>query len=169
MTKPVIRKDYAKNRGWTYEALMLCLDYTQKLERTGMTSQHLYDELKHRVEAAFLGYKQIYSGPGGHDLDKIKLWSKKALEVQGAQRNKLIVEHGSPRAAFAMHVFKLYKSGKLTKAILYQLFDDKYKLAVITKDEDKQIIAAGLHSIMLDTPEQRWNQSKIVIVVRKVG
>ena len=92
--------------------------------------------MKHRIDATYLGYKGIYAGPGGYDKDGIECWSEAALAAYRKDKKaKLVVEHGSPRTEFAVHVFDLYKKGKLTETKLRSLYDKLYKLAVITKEE----------------------------------
>jgi hypothetical protein len=147
----MVTKEYARKRGWTFETLWLALDYAIQLEKTSMTQNFYLWELKHRIDATYLGYTGIYAGPGGYDKDGIEFWSEAAFAAYRKDKKaKLVVEHGSPRTEFAVLVFGLYKQGKLTEAKLRVLYDKLYKLAVITKEEDRRLNDA--------TPEERWRE-----------
>jgi hypothetical protein len=55
-------------RGWTYEALLLGLEYAVKLRHIGMVQNFHLWELKHRIEAYFFGYAGLYARPKGVPL-----------------------------------------------------------------------------------------------------
>jgi hypothetical protein len=157
-------------RGWTYEALLLGLEYAVQLRNIGMVQNFHLWELKHRIEAYFFGYAGLYAGPKGVPYDQIDLWSEKAIEEFSKDKSNVrnfIKEHGTPTTVFAAKILDIYLNGKLTKEVMDHNFETFYKLAVITKAEDGRLNTIGARSKMYETPHMRWVAAGIKIVNRK--
>jgi len=69
----------------------------------------------------------------------------------------LRIEHGTPRRQFARLVLEAFRHNKLTKLWMDKLCDTKWKVAVITQDEDKRLARSKLDK----SPEARWEVAKI--------
>jgi hypothetical protein len=99
--------------------------------------------------------------------EQVGLWSEKALEEYSkdkkAARN-LVREHGAPRTPFAVMILELYLSGNLNEKVMNDKLDLHYKLAVITKDEDKRLNAIRARSKMYPSPDERWAAAGINII-----
>jgi hypothetical protein len=157
-------------RGWTYQVLMLGLEYAVKLRESGLLQNYYLWELKHRIEAYYFGRNALYSGPNGVPYVQIRLWSKRALEEYSDNRKNtknLVKEHGTPRTPFAIKILNLYVNGSLTEGVMNDNIDRYYKIAVITRDEDRRLNRIGARSKMYTTPEERWIAAGTEIVSRK--
>jgi hypothetical protein len=157
-------------RGWTYPILILGLEYAAKLRESGMVQNFYTWELKHRIEAYYLGRNELYAGPNGIPYEQIDLWSEKALESYSRKKEdarNLVREHGAPRTPFSAMVLDLYMSGNLSEKVMNDILDLHYKLAVITKEEDKQLNAIRARSKLYPSPEERWAAASINIISKK--
>jgi hypothetical protein len=98
-------------------------------------------------------------------VDQYMLWSKAArkarvLRLKRASGQYLRVEHGTPRRQFARDVLEAFKKRKLTKKWLDNLCQRKWKVAVITHEEDKRLTKLT-RSKSFRTPESRWAAGKL--------
>ena len=153
-------------RGWTYPVLVLGLEYAAKLRETGMLRNYYLWELKHELRTYHFGRNELYAGPNGVPYDQIDLWSERALEEYSRTKStrNFVKEHGTPRTPFAMKILDLYLSGNLTEEAINNNMDYYYKLAVVTKDEDRQLNAIGARSEMYETPNERWAAAGIKLI-----
>lgn len=94
--------------------------------------------------------------------DQFELWSKAALKAKKAHPKwkpgrYLRIEHGTPRRQFARLVLEACRHRRLTKSWMDKLCDTKWKVAVITHDEDGRLARSKLYK----SPEARWRTAKI--------
>ncbi|OGI59543.1 hypothetical protein A2814_03370 [Candidatus Nomurabacteria bacterium RIFCSPHIGHO2_01_FULL_38_19] len=94
--------------------------------------------------------------------DQFPLWSKAALKAKNAHLKwkygrYLRVEHGTPRRQFARLVLKAFQRRKLTKPWMDKLCHTKWKVAIITHEEDARLARSKLYK----SPEARWEAAKI--------
>jgi hypothetical protein len=87
------------------------------------------------------------------------LWSKAALAAKAANGDRacgqyLRCEHGTPRRDFAREVLAASREGKLTKEWMDAHCDKKWKVAVITHEEDGRL--NKLKGTKFASPEARW-------------
>lgn len=95
-------------------------------------------------------------------------WSVAAIEAELANPGRpygeyLRVEHGTPRRQFARMVLGGFEAGQLTPEWLDDLCDRKWRVAVITHEEDRRLN----RSKACDDPEERWKQAGIDLSVRR--
>jgi hypothetical protein len=160
----------ASERGWTYPTLILGLEYAAKLREAGLVQNFYVWELKHRIEAYYLGRNNLYAGPNGIPYEQIDLWSEKALEEYSNDKKAkrdLIREHGAPRTPFAIMILELYLSGDFNEKVMSEKLDLHYKLAVITKEEDRRLNAIRARSKMYPSPHERWAAAGINITKKR--
>ncbi len=96
------------------------------------------------------------------NVHQYETWSVSAREQYQLNPNRrpgeyLRVEHGTPRRQFARLILKGFKDGLLTEAWLNELCDLRWKVAVITHEEDKRLS----RSAILDNPADRWRLANI--------
>jgi hypothetical protein len=97
-------------------------------------------------------------------VEAIKLWndaiSKNPKEKYGAY---LRIEHGTPRTQFTHLVLKEYKRTKLlTIEWLAEQIEKNWKVAVITREEDKNLSQnGGRTNKYFKSPERRWADAGI--------
>ena len=100
-----------------------------------------------------------------HHVSKCDLWSKAAQRALKANPTKspgtfLRVEHGTPRRELARLVLAAHENGKLSKQRLDRLCKSKWKLAVITHEEDNRLNKIA-RAKRYGTPEKRWAAARI--------
>lgn len=93
-------------------------------------------------------------------------WSAAAVALMAAHpelrpKDKLRVEHGTPRRVLARMVMQLDTDATLTEASLNQLLRRAWKLAVITAEEDT-VLNRLARSRAFGTPDERWAAAGIV-------
>ncbi len=167
MAKKYSSRRNSTNRGCGFSFVEFALEYATKARDAGADPNCYLRELMESIDGANSARRGYYYAAqfNGYDKSTLELWSVDALQAVGRDPNvKLRVEHGSPKAAFAVHILDLYTKGKLTEDIFNQELDRLYRLAVITLDEDQKLNDAGLRSKMLETPEDRWARVGIEIV-----
>ena len=91
-------------------------------------------------------------------------WSKAAKKAQAANpKGKhglyLHVEHGTPSRDFAREVLAAYNKRKLTKEWLDRHCKRKWKIAVITHEEDLRLNKLKRETFV--SPDERWAAAKI--------
>ncbi len=94
--------------------------------------------------------------------DQFKLWSKAAIKAKKTNPklkygHYLRIEHGTPRRGFARLILEAFVHRKLTKSWMDKLCDTKWKVAVITHEEDARLARSKLYK----SPEARWKAAKI--------
>jgi hypothetical protein len=97
-------------------------------------------------------------------VDQYDLWSKAALAAKAANGDRacgqyLRCEHGTPRRDFARAVLAVFNEGKLTKEWMDAHCDAKWRVAVITHEEDGRL--NKLKGTKFASPEARWAAAKI--------
>ncbi len=97
--------------------------------------------------------------------DQFKLWSKAAIKARKAHPKLkygryLRIEHGTPRRGFARLILEKFGHRKLTKPWMDKLCNMKWKVAVITHEEDKYLNRLA-RSKLYASPEARWKAAKI--------
>jgi hypothetical protein len=148
----------SKNQPTIQQLILLCR-HIDEMEKIGMTRNHSIRLLELTADV----YAKLLKGGSAspHSAGQVGLWSvaaKKAKRVHPKMRNGeyLIVEHGTPRRAFALRVFNdLYLRDKLNEVEMNKLVRKYWKLAVITKEEDHMLTKIA-RSKMYSSPEKRW-------------
>lgn len=167
-------KSQIADRGWTFGHVLDACEFCKKAVDKGAGDHHTGWWLGNVMEGYFRGrfalamFNEGY--PHAYDIvssdafaipqTHVQLWSVAALREKDPRQR--IVEHGTPRRDFArLIVFRHYVDGKLTEQALNALMDTYYKVAVITKEEDRRLNQLKLRSKMMSTPEARWAAAKI--------
>lgn len=106
-------------------------------------------------------YKLLGTTAPDH-ADQFEMWSKAARKAKKTHpkwkySRYLRVEHGTPRRQFARLVLNAFRHGKLTQSWMNNLCGTKWKVAVITHEEDARLDRSRLYR----TPEARWEAAKI--------
>lgn len=103
--------------------------------------------------------------PAPDHADQFDLWSTAATKLKTVlpveRRGRLRVEHGTPKRAFAKIVKKTYDDGKLNEQSLEALVERRWRVAVITVEQDARISELGLRSTVFDDPYERWRLAGI--------
>ena len=98
-------------------------------------------------------------------VTQFSLWSQAALAHRANEGELggrfLRVEHGTPRRQFARLILKAFHEGALTQDWLNILCDQRWKVAVITLDEDR-LLNSMARSKLYDSPEERWQDAGII-------
>ena len=94
--------------------------------------------------------------------DQFKLWSRDArkarrLHPKWKYGRYLRIEHGTPRRGFARLVLETFQHRKLTKSWMNKHCDRRWKVAVLTLEEDKRLNRSKLYK----SPEARWKAARI--------
>lgn len=99
------------------------------------------------------------------------LWSAKAISAQ--RKNPgfppglyLRVEHGTPRRQFARYVIEAASRQILTEKWMNALCTRKWRVAVITHEEDKKL--SKLKNVIYPSPEKRWAAAGIKFPRRRI-
>jgi hypothetical protein len=92
--------------------------------------------------------------------DQYPIWSKSARKAKAANPKiaygqYLRIEHGTARREFALQVLDAFEKRKLTQRWMDSLCDRKWKVAVITHEEDRRL-GKLTRSKSFRTPELRW-------------
>lgn len=147
----------------TIEQLELACRHVEEMKNAGVTENLAIRTLELFADIyANIQQNEIRSV---HHVDHVKLWSRKAKNIRraipdGKPKDSFIVEHGTPRRAFAREVFALYEKKKLNTRAMTILIQKKYKLAVITLDENK-VLNKIARCEAYTTPEERWDAAGI--------
>ena len=143
--------------------LKLACRHVDEMVRAGVTENHAIRILELFVDV----YSKLYKGGSAtpHNAHQVKLWSIEAKKLQRKSpklkpKDCLVVEHGTPRRAFARKVLELYKKKKLTEKSMNKLVNRYWMLAVITIEEDcrlNKIARTKMHA----SPMERWAAAEI--------
>jgi hypothetical protein len=83
-------------------------------------------------------------------------------------KDRLRVEHGTPRRAFARMVMELFDKDGLTEDAMATLIQRFWKLAVITIEEDARL-NKGARSKAANSPDERWQKAGILFEAEPDG
>ena len=151
----------------TIEHLSIACKHYEEMKAAGVTHNHSIRTLEFFCDV--YAKMSVTKNKGPHNTKKVELWSKKARKYKKAIEDKnikagsvVVIEHGTPQRAFAGLVYDLWKKGKLGEAGLDQLVEKHYRLAVITREEDKLLNSKKLRSEFFQDPEERWKNAGIV-------
>jgi hypothetical protein len=144
----------------TIEQLKILCRHVKELRDAGMT-ENLAIRLLELSANVYAKFRRVGRASPDH-ADEYKLWSKAALKAKRANPRMpygayLRVEHGTPRRQFARLVLEGFDHGNLTEAWLNKLCDKRWKVAVITHEEDRRLPRSQL----FETPEERWKAAGI--------
>jgi len=145
----------------TLEQLRIACRNVSELRAAGMTENLAIRNLE---QFANIYAKIRHVGHASPDhARQYDRWSVKALEAEAANPGRrhgeyLRVEHGTPRRQFARMVLAGYENGLLTDEWLNDLCDGRWRVAVITHEEDKMLS----RSAAMDDPEARWKAAGIL-------
>jgi len=107
--------------------------------------------------------KNLIMGTTNPDrANQFQLWSKAARKARRAHPKwkfgrYLRIEHGIPRRQFARLVLSSFRKRKLTKSWMDKLCRTKWRVAVITHEEDARLARSKLDK----KPEARWETANI--------
>jgi len=135
----------------------------EELEKLGMTENMSIRQLE--LFADVYAKLRVAGKATPNRADEVQKWSLKARKARKQNPKAKIgqivrVEHGTPRRQFARNVQRLYKSNNLTKTTMNKLVSKKWKLAVISLEEDKAL-NKKFRSTEFKTPEKRWDAAGI--------
>ncbi len=103
--------------------------------------------------------------PAPDHANQFKLWSTEAMKIMDMtpqeRRGRLRVEHGTPRRLFARLVMNLHKENNLNEHSLVELVAKRWRVAIITVEEDARLSQLGLRSESFDDPYERWRRAGI--------
>ena len=147
----------------TIKQLKIACRHVVELIEAGMTENLAIRSLEQYANI-YAKYRIVGNANPDH-VDQYKLWSKAASAALIAYPKRRVgdhlrVEHGTPRRQFARWVLKAFKGQRLTKEWMDKLCDRKWKVAVITHEEDKRLSKLG-RSKLFTTPQSRWKFVKI--------
>ena len=97
-------------------------------------------------------------------IEAEKVWKQAQLKDPKAKYGSFVrIEHGTPRTQFTKIVLEKYDQNKtLTIKTMEDLIRNKWKVAVITKEEDARINANGdRRNPKNKSPEKRWADAGI--------
>lgn len=94
------------------------------------------------------------------------LWSRAAQELKSGSISRLTgrdlrCEHGTPRRQFARIILDQYRASGFNRQWLDNLCDERWKVAVITCEEDKRLNKIA-RSTLFERSEDRWAIAGIV-------
>ncbi len=153
----------SKNR-ITIPQLALACRHVKELMAAGMTENLAIRSLEQFADI----YAKLLCGGSAtpNHVDQVTLWSVAAAQFRSVNptaepQRHFRVEHGTPRRQFARLVLDLFETGRLDDENMRLLVARRWKLAVITIEEDRRL-NARFRSRLFDTPEARWTAAGIV-------
>lgn len=147
----------------TLEQLNLACKHVLELRAAGMTENLAIRNLE--LFANVYAKLKIVGTASPDRADQFILWSKAAREARRERPDEkfgryLRVEHGTPRRQFARLILEAYGKGELEREWLDALCDAKWKVAVITHEEDRRLNRTA-RSKLFASPEERWASAEI--------
>jgi len=141
------------------EISCLCM---KQLLQAGMTENSAIRHLEFLANN-YAKYRHLGKLSPDH-ADEYKIWSKSALLAKKHSPDKkyrefLRIEHGTPRRRFARTIYDQFLKGSLTEKWMNQHCDSKWKVAVITLDEDKELNKLAKREF--NSPDERWEAAGI--------
>jgi hypothetical protein len=151
----------SKNAPTLHQIKITCR-HVIELRKTGMTENIAIRPLE-LLTNSYAKFR-VHGHVSPDHADQFAYWSKAARKAKAANPKVkyggyLRVEHGTPRRDFAREVLATYKKGKLTKGWMDRHCKRKWKIAVITHDEDLRLNKFKGQSF--STPDKRWAAAKI--------
>jgi len=147
----------------TIKQLRIASRHVIELMQAGMTENLAIRNLELYANG-YAKYRIVGNANPDH-VNQYKMWSKAARAALAAYPKRQVggylrVEHGTPRRQFARWVLKAFKERKLTKEWMDKICDKKWKVAVITHEEDKRLSKLG-RSKFFTSPDLRWKAARI--------
>ena len=147
----------------TIRQIKIACRHVSELVDAGMTENLAIRNLE--LYANIYAKYRIMGNANVDYADQYQVWTKAARRAEAASPTHaygqyLRVEHGTPRRQFARYVLDAYKKKILTKEWLDKLCDKKWKVAIITPEEDQRLTRLT-RSKSFRTPELRWAAGKI--------
>ena len=147
----------------TIEQLNISCHHVKELERVGMTENFGIRNLE--LFADIYAKLLIFGRATPQSAGEVDLWSNQAKKARQqnpeAKFGQIVrVEHGTPRRQFARSVLRLFEKGQLTRGSMDELVRKKWKLAVISREEDR-LLNKRYRSTEFNTPEERWTAGGI--------
>jgi hypothetical protein len=147
----------------TIEQLKIACRNVIELTDAGMTENLAIRNLE--LYANIYAKFRIVGNANPDHVNQYTLWSKAARAAWVAYPKRRVgdhlrVEHGTPRRQFARWILQAYKARKLTKKWLNELCDKRWKVAVVTHEEDKRLSRLG-RGRLFRTPRSRWKAAEI--------
>jgi hypothetical protein len=137
--------------------------HVAELIKLGMTENLAIRNLE--LFANVYAKHRIIGSTSPDHVTQFPLWSQaaRAHRENGGELGgrHLRVEHGTPRRQFARLVLKAFHEEALTQAWLDTLCEQRWKVAVITLDEDRRLNRLA-RSKLYDSPEERWQAAGII-------
>lgn len=148
----------------TIEQLGIICRTVRELMKAGQTQNAAIRQLEEQAE--WYARAHHFGMTNLPPIAKLPLWSiaaRKAYNVDPTRRTAsyLRKEHGTPRRAFALLVLALCDENKLNEKTMNELCDQRWKVAVITHDEDARMYELKLRSNLMETPHARWDACAI--------
>lgn len=145
----------------TITQISVACRHFRELRDAGVTENLGIRILEHLVDV----YAKLLTGGSAtpHHVRQVSStqWSIAALALRSKDPNApLRVEHGTPKRALARIIFQMWEQDRLTQAQLETLIYQRWKLAVITLEEDKRLNRLA-RSQMFATPDERWASAGI--------
>lgn len=142
----------------TLEQIEVACRHVLELMEAGMTENFAIRNLE--LFANMYAKFRLIGNTSPDRADQFDLWSKAALDARNENRGHafgqyLRVEHGTPRRQFARLILEAWETGELDQAWLDELCDTRWKVAVITHEEDKRLNTVA-RSRLFNSPEERW-------------
>lgn len=145
----------------TVTQISVACRHFQELRDAGVTENLGIRILEHLVDV----YAKLLTGGSAtpHHVRQVASaqWSIAALALRSQDPNApLRVEHGTPKRALARLVFQLWELEHLTQTKLDSLIQHRWKLAVITLEEDRRLNRLA-RSKLFASPDERWAAAEI--------
>ena len=147
----------------TIEQIKLACRHVNEMKAAGVTENLAIRTLELFADV----YAKLHMGGTAtpHHVDQVSLWSIEAKKLREANpsakpKDFFRVEHGTPRRSFARKILDLYQTNKLTDQTINELVSIRWRLAVITLEEDQRLNKIA-RSKMFNTPEERWAAASI--------
>ena len=147
----------------TIKQLKILCRHVKELRNAGFTENIAIRLLE--LGADIYAKDRLMGTTNPNHADQFERWSKAALKAKKVNPelkygSYLRIEHGSPRRGFARLVIDAFRHRTVTKPWMDKLCDRKWKVAVITLDEDKRLNRLA-RSKLYKSPEARWKAANI--------
>lgn len=148
----------SKNAPTVEQLRMVCRQVVELMDDGGM-SENWSIRLLEQMTNMYAKFRVFGKVVVDH-ADQYELWSKAARAAKAAHGQRppgtyVRVEHGTPRRAFAREVLAAFKDGQLTKEWMDDHCERKWKVAVITHEEDRRLNKVA-RTKPFATPDERW-------------
>ncbi|MBX7133440.1 MAG: hypothetical protein K1X67_12270 [Fimbriimonadaceae bacterium] len=162
MPKPSLPPRISRN-AITLDQIEAACRHVVELMSLGMTENLAIRNLE-KFADTYAKVRIVGSASPDH-VRQFELWSLAALRWQAEENGDAVgrclrCEHGTPRRQFARLILQARERGELTQEWLDALCDSRWKVAVITVEEDARLTKLA-RSTLFDTPEDRWRAAAI--------